>query len=132
MLFKMEKNAPKQDPTKAQLSAAITKLRSYGSSSFASLTDEHGNYLQVAGGGLTCMLEKRGAASGQHFRAHLETPNGIHPDGTILAFSGGQVKLQAGERITSTLVIEAFTAFLQGHELPQVVRWRDISSLLGS
>lgn len=132
MLFEVEKKAPKQDPTEAKVSAAITKLRSYGPSSFASLTDEHGNFLQVAGGGLTCLLERRAPADGKHFRAYLETPSGIHPDGTILAFSGGQVKLQADEWISAPLVIEAFTAFLRGHELPQTIRWRDVTSVLGS
>lgn len=132
MLFEVEKKVPQEDPTTAQVSAAITKLRSYGPSSFASLTDEHRNYLQVAGGGLTCLLEKRVAAGAQHFRTYLETPSGIHRDGTILAFSGGQVKLQADEWISAPLVIEAFTAFLQGRELPQAIRWRDITSLLGS
>lgn len=58
MLFEVEKKAPKQNPTTAQLSTSIMKLRSYGRSSFASLTDEHGNYLQVAGGGITCLLER--------------------------------------------------------------------------
>ncbi|QBE62070.1 hypothetical protein EWM63_02960 [Pseudoduganella lutea] len=132
VLFVVEKKAPKQDPTTAQVIAAITKLRSYGPSSFASLTDAHGNYLQVAGGGLTCLLERRTAAGAQHFRAYLEKPSGIHPDGTTLAFSGGQVKLRADEWISAPLVIDAFTAFLQGHELPQTIRWRDITTLLGS
>lgn len=132
MLLEVEKKVPKQNPTTAQVSAAITKLRSYGPSSFASLTDEHGNYLQVAGGGLTCLLERRAAAGAQHFRAYLETPSGIHPDGTILAFGGSQVKLQADEWISVPLVIEAFTAFLQDHTLPQTLRWRNITSLLSS
>lgn len=132
VLLEVEKKSPKQDPTTAQVSAAITKLRSYGPSSFASLTDEHGNYIQVAGGGITCLLERRVAAGAQHFRAYLETSSTIHPDGTILAFCGAQVKLQADEWISAPLVIEAFTAFLQGHELPQTIRWRDITSLLGN
>lgn len=132
MLFEVEKKARMHDPTKAQVSAAITKLRSYGPSSFASLTDEQGNYLQVAGGGLTCLLERRLAANAQHYRAYLATPSGIQPDGTVLAFSGGQVKLQADEWVSAPLVIEVFTAFLQGHELPQAIRWRDITSLLNA
>jgi hypothetical protein len=129
MLFEVENEAPKRDPAAAQVSAAITKLRSYGPSSFASITDAQGSYLQVAGGGLTCLLERRAAAGGQHFRAYLEAPGGIHPDGTILAFSGGQIKLQADEWLSAPLVIEAFTAFLQGHALPASIRWRDITPI---
>ena len=85
----------------------------------------------MAGGGITCLPERRAVAGPQHFRAYLEKPSTIHPDGTVLAFSGGEVKLRADEWISAPLVIEAFTAFLQGHELPQTIRWRDITSVLG-
>ena len=132
MLFEVEKKAPKQNPTTAQLSTSIMKLRSYGRSFFASLTDEHGNYLQVAGGGITCLLERRTAADAQHFRGYLETPSVVHPDGTILAFNGGQVKLQADEWLSALVVIEAFTSFMQGHAFPQTIQWRNITSLLNS
>ena len=132
MLFEVEKKSPKQNPTEAQVAAALMQLRSYGPSSFASLTDRDGNYLQVAGGGLTCLLEKRAMASGQHFRAYLETPSGSHPDGTVLAFNGGEVKLQADEWIPTPLVIQAFTAFLQGRVPPQTIRWRNVTSLFDS
>jgi len=132
VLLEVEKKAAKQDPTAAQVGAAIMKLRSYGPSSVASLTDGYGNYLRVAGGGLTCLLEKRDAPRGQHFRAYLETPGGIHPDGTVLAFGGGEIKLQADEWISAPLVIQAFTAFLQGHALPQAIRWRNVTSLFDS
>lgn len=54
MFLEIEERLLKQDPATAQVVAAITKLRSHRPSSFASLTDEHGNYLQVAGGELTC------------------------------------------------------------------------------
>lgn len=132
MLFEVEKNPPRQDPTAAQVSSAIAKLRSYGPSSFASLTDELGNYLQVAGGGPTCLLEKRSVVDRKHFRAYLETPSGIHPDDTILAFSGGEVKLRADEWISVPLVTQAFTAFVHGNDLPQSFQWREITSLLRS
>lgn len=132
VLFEVEKKQPKQDPTAAQVSSQIAKLCSYGPSSFASLTDELGNYLQVAGGGLTCLLEKRTVVDGKHFRAYLETPSGIHPDGTILAFSGGQVRLRADEWLSAPLVTQYFTAFLHGNELPHSIRWREITSLLSS
>ena len=132
VLFEVEKKARMLDPSTAHVSAALKKLRSYGPSSFASLTDKQGNYLQEAGGGLTCLLERRVASGAHHFRAYLETPSGLHSDGIILAFAGGEVTLQADEWISGLLVIEAFTAFLQGNELPQTIRWRDITSLLGN
>jgi hypothetical protein len=62
----------------AQLRSAITGLRSYGPSSYASLTDEQGNYLQVAGGGITCLLERRDAATGRHYRAYHDIASKLY------------------------------------------------------
>jgi hypothetical protein len=52
MLLEVENREPVENASAADVHDAISKLRSYGPSSFASLTDEHGSYLQVAGGGV--------------------------------------------------------------------------------
>ena len=116
----------------AQVRAAITGLRSYGPSSFAALTDEGGNYLQVAGGGITCMLERRDAAGGRHYRACRDVPSKVYPDGTILAFGGGDIRLMADEWFTAPMVLEVFLAFLGGLGLPASVKWRDITDVLNA
>lgn len=36
----------------------LKQLKSYGPNSYATLTDSEGNYLQVAGGRVTCFVEK--------------------------------------------------------------------------
>lgn len=41
----------------AQLIKELKKLKSYGPSSFACITDDNGNYVQVAGGRSTCFIE---------------------------------------------------------------------------
>jgi len=129
MLFEVEKKTPVESAEAADVRAVIPKLRSYGPSSYASLTDAQGNYLQVAGGGVTCMLEWRDAVNRRHYRAHLDAPSKVFPEGAILSFSGGEVKLRADEWLTAPMVEEAFLAFLKGEPLPASLQWRDISSM---
>jgi len=127
MRLEVEKNPPVENVSDAQVRTAIMALRSYGPSSFASLTDAQGSYLQVAGGGITCMLEHRDAATGRHYRGYHDTPSKVYPDGTILVFGGGEMKLMADEWFTASMVADVFLAFLNGHEFPASVRWRDVS-----
>jgi hypothetical protein len=130
MRLEIEKKPSIEGATAPQVQKAIVALRSYGPSSFASLTDGLGNYLQVAGGGVTCMLERRDAASGRHFRAYHDAPSKVFADGTVLAFGGGNIKLMADEWLTAPMVLEVFLAFLEGHELPPWTRWRDMTETL--
>ena len=132
MLLEVEKKPAIENATAADVRAVIPKLRSYGPSSYASLTDAQGSYLQVAGGGVTCLLEWRDAVNRRHFRAHLDAPSKVFPDGTILAFSGGEVKLKADEWLTVPIVEEAFLAFLKGESLPLAIKWRDITAMFGN
>lgn len=130
MRLEVEKQAPINNVTEKQLLSAIAALRSYGQSSFASLTDEQGNYLQVAGGGVTCMLERRDAVSGRHFRGYKGEKSKVFPDGTALVFGGGEVHLAADEWFSAKEVSEVFSAFLCGTNLPSSVNWRDMTALL--
>jgi hypothetical protein len=79
-------------PTLAQIKRAIKSLRSYGPSSYASLTAADGSYLQVAGGGVTCMVEHFNAGNGTRSRVFHDKPNPVFPDGAILAFRGGNFR----------------------------------------
>lgn len=128
MILEIEKRASIDNATAVDIRAVIPKLRSYGPCSFASLTDAEGNYLQVAGGGVTCMLERRDAVNRRHYRAHLDTPSKVFPEGTILSFGGGEVKLRADEWLTATMVEETFLAFLEGKAFPASLQWRDVSA----
>lgn len=56
MKFDIEGKAGIAAPTQAQIRRAIKSLRSYGPSSYASLTDDGGNYVQVAGRRWRCLL----------------------------------------------------------------------------
>ena len=128
MRLEVENRPIIEDVTERQIRATVRKMRSYGPSSFASITSSDGSYLQMAGGGITCMLERRDQATGRHWRAHSKMPNPIHPDGTILAFGKGQeVRLRSDEWLSADLVADAFCQFLRSEELPITLDWRDIT-----
>lgn len=129
MRLEVEGRPPIDNVSDGQVRAAVLALRSYGPSSYASLTDEEGNYLQVAGGGVTCMLEMRDVEAKRHYRAYHDIERAIHPDGTLLVFGGGEIPLKADEWFAAASVAEAFIAFLKGEELPGSIKWRDVSEL---
>ncbi|ATQ42354.1 hypothetical protein CSW64_07970 [Caulobacter mirabilis] len=130
MRLEVERRSPVEQPTEKQVRSAILKLRSYGPHSYASLTDEHGSYLQVAGGGVTCLLERHDASTGKHFRAFHGKPSSVFADGTALVFSGGAVRLRSDEWFSSAVVAEAFSAFTCGSPLPEGISWRDVTESL--
>jgi hypothetical protein len=105
-------------------------LRSYGPSSFASLTDAEGNYLQVAGGGVTCMLERRDVVAGRHLRGYKNERSNVFPDGTTLVFGGGQLRLLADEWFTAAEVLAVFLPFLRSEPPPLWIQWRDVTTTL--
>jgi hypothetical protein len=129
MRLEVESRPPIDNATEAQVRTAVLGLRSYGPSSFASMTDEAGNYLQVAGGGVTCMLEMRDASTGRHYRAYHDVDRPTHPDGTLLVFGGGEIALRADEWFAAPLVADAFVSFLKGEKLPSSIKWRDVTDL---
>ena len=53
MRFEVENKPPIEGPSARRVRAGILSLRNRGRSSFATLTDERGNYLLAAGGALT-------------------------------------------------------------------------------
>src|SRR4051812_15543567 len=58
MIFQIEGKPALNEPSAIRLRLALKSLRSYGPSSYASLTDDKGNYIQGAGGDVTCMVER--------------------------------------------------------------------------
>jgi hypothetical protein len=129
MRLEVEGRVPINDVSEAEVRSVVAKLRSYGPSSFASLTDESGNYLQVAGGGVTCMIERRDVSKGRHYRAFQDKKSAVFADGTALVFSGGEVKLASNEWFVSQDVEDTFLAFLRGEPLPPRIKWRDITDI---
>lgn len=129
MRLEAERKPQVIDPTEKRIRSTIMALRSYGPSSFASLTNNRGGYLQVGGGGVTCLLEWRDGATGNHYRAFHDTPSTVFADGTVLAFSGGRIPLHSDEWFTATVVADAFCAFAKGLDLPDSIRWRSVAPM---
>lgn len=123
MRFEIQNKATIDGPTELQLKRAIKSLKSYGSSSFASLTDSDGSYIQVGGGGVTCLVERFDASSGVRQRGYHK-PNAAFPDGTISVFGGGQIPMKSDEWFMAGQVVEIFLAYLRTAPEPEYLRWR--------
>jgi hypothetical protein len=113
------------EPKESQVKRTIELLKSYGPCSYASLTDASGNYVQVAGGGVSCMIERYEATSQRRFRAFHDKPSAVRPDGTILSFRAGNIQMRSDEWFLSTKVTEIFVAFLNRDAFPSDVHWRN-------
>lgn len=130
MILECENKPPLSDPSPKRLAVRLKTLRSFGLSSYASLSDGVGGYVQMAGGGGLCLLEWRDAASGRHFRAWHKGRSAAFPDGTLLCCGAGRIAMQADEWFAIDKVIEAFTCFLAGEAWPADIRWRDVGDWL--
>lgn len=124
MLFEREGKPPIKNPTPSQVRRALSSLRSYGPSSYASLTDDSGSYIQVAGGGVACLLELYRADRGERLRGFGDVQSKAHPDGTLLVFRGGEIPMMADEWFAIDQVADAFCCFLEGREFPAGIHWR--------
>lgn len=124
MILECEDKSAISNPKASQIRKALSSLRSYGPHSYASVTDDANNYLQVAGGGASCLLELYRANTDERFRAYGNVKNKAFPDGTLLIFRGGQIPMMADEWMKIEEVIEAFNCFLENREFPSVIHWR--------
>lgn len=115
------------DVSQAQLIKTLKKLKSYGPTSFACITDDEGSYVQVAGGRFTCFIERYDAKSRRLFRGYHSNSSTNFEDGTLLSFGGGRVELKKDEWFNIDEVIEVFSLFSQNQDLPENVYWRDIN-----
>lgn len=125
MRLEIEGKAAVDNPRESQLAKAINALRSYGPSSYASLTDDDGNYVQIAGGGVSCMIERYDASTQRRYRAFHDKPSPVRPDGTILSFRAGDIAMRSDEWFMAKQVLEVSRAFLIGESYPDYVGWRD-------
>jgi hypothetical protein len=124
MKLEVEGKAGVSNATPAQIARAIRSLKSYGRSSYASLTNESGSYVQVAGGGVSCMVELFDAAVEVRSRAFHDKPSASRPDGTILVFGAGNLPMRSDEWFMANQVVEIFLAFHAAAPFPNYVSWR--------
>ena len=124
MLLACEGKPSIQNPKPSQIRKVLLTLRSYGPSSYASLTDDAGSYVQVAGGGVSCLLELYQADTGKRLRAYGDVQNKACPDGTLLVFRAGEIPMMADEWFMADQVADAFCCFSEGREFPAGIHWR--------
>jgi hypothetical protein len=119
------------NPSLKMVARQLRYLKNGGKSSFASLSDKEGNWVQVGGGKATCFLERKKFQTGRIYRAWQEKP--VLPkefDQTILTFGGGICQLAQQEWFEINQVVDVFEAFLLQKAYPFYIHWRDITSLL--
>jgi hypothetical protein len=119
-----ENKAALSSPTVGQIERTILGLRSNGKHSFASITAPDGTYLQVAGGGTTCLLERFDAIAKLRCRAFTSRIHPVLPDGTILVFRAGKMPMRSDEWLMASEVVRAFCFFRAGEPLPESILWR--------
>jgi hypothetical protein len=119
-----------ENPSEELVRAIILGLQQ-GGSTFASLTDEAGNYIQVAGSRPWCVIERRHLKPLKHERAFQETPKPKYKDGAKLSTGAGELSLKHDEWFLLKDAAELAVSFLRQEEVPARVQWRSMNEMLG-
>jgi hypothetical protein len=127
-LLEVEHREPKHEPTVDEIKAVVTALGTSGST-FASLTNPEGGYLQVAGRRPWCVIERRVFNPTEHSRAFQDTPNPKYNDGAKLRTGAGDITLKHDEWFLLKDAAEIFEAFRTGAQLPAQVKWRSMNEM---
>lgn len=130
MFLDGEGRTPIRDPSEDQVRELVLGLQ-IGQTSFASLTDEAGNYVQVAGSRPWCTVERRRASPLSHEKAYQVTPRPKYKDGAKLRTGAGDISLNHDEWFLLKDAAEIFVAFLRRDAFPTQVNWRSMNETLG-
>ena len=129
MRLEGENRRPNDNPSEEEVRTLILGLR-VGETSFASLTNEVGDYVQVAGSRPWCLIELRQSGP-THERAFQDTPSPKYKDGAKLRTGAGDITLRHDEWLLLKDAAEVFVAFLRGEPFPSHVKWRSMNDSLG-
>ena len=133
MLFEVEGKASVEQPKLAFIERSLRELKSYSKHTFASLQHSDGSYMQVAGGQVTCILERRDVGSSRMLRGYLAKARAPFVGTQMLSFGGGTVLAEPDEFLfMEDDVIPAFQAFFDRQPLPADVKWRMLDLKLTS
>lgn len=130
MLLEAQEQPPVRNPSENEVRTLVLSLR-VGAISFASITDETGDYVQVAGSRPWCVIERRSLRPVRHERAFQETPTAKYKDGAKLRTGAGEISLQHDEWFLLKDAAEVFVAFLKRDAFPGHVRWRPMNESFG-
>lgn len=129
MLLEVEGKKPEQVREFARIEIALKALNALGPHSFAILTRQDGSYIQVAGGGEKCFIEKRDVIENTHWRAYLaktfDTPSDLEP----FEFGSGQIEIASNEIFSIDAVISIWRAFFNSEPYPEETMWRDMTDM---
>lgn len=114
------------DVVQKDIIKTLKRLRSYGPISFACISDDEGNYMQAAGGRVTCFVERYDAESKKLFRGFHSNSSTNFEDGTLLSFGAGRVQLKKDEWFNIDEVIELFSRFNEKQAFPENIYWREM------
>lgn len=104
----------------------LLKLKSYGKNSFAILSDDRGNFIQVAGGGVTCVVERKSFGESTIYRAFLIEPRNKYEGLQEIYFGGGSLKVNPNEILFISDVIDCFKSFYDNISYPKSINWTDV------
>lgn len=124
MLLEIEGKKPVQVQDFALVEKTLRSLKSYGPASFAILTKEDGSYVQVAGGRLTCVVERRLPGSAGNERACYHQTRVPFDGRQTLMFGSGRLEVEPDELLFIDDVIALFRAFWDDTPYPETVTWR--------
>ena len=129
-LLEGENFDPIEGPTPAKVRDVIESLGKY-ETSFAVLTLPSGNYVQAAGDGEFCTLEKREHDPIRHCKAHYSEGSEVSTNKKHLITGAGEMTLEPDEFIRLSDAADFFEAFLEGRSDPNQIAWRSLNEFLG-
>ncbi|MBX9859703.1 MAG: hypothetical protein K2Y20_08960 [Sphingomonas sp.] len=122
--------SPIREPSEQQVRYSVLALKN-GGSSFLSVTDELGNYIQIAGSRPWCFIEHRQIKPLNHSRAYRDTPVPKYEDGAKIHTGAGDIELMHDEWFLLKDAAEIAVGFLKGESFPKGVNWRSLNEMLG-
>ncbi|WP_136444012.1 hypothetical protein [Pacificoceanicola onchidii] len=124
MLLEAENKNPVRVADFSTVERVLRGLKSHGKTSFASLTKDDGSFVQVAGGRVTCILERRAKGSSDIQRAFLFDVKSPFKGTQTLVCGAGHIEHQPDEGLFIDDVIACFRAFFKGWDFPSEIGWR--------
>ena len=129
MTLEGEGFAQVSNPTEGDVRGAVLGLARSGTS-FVSLEDETGNYIQVAGSRPWCVLERRQVAPLIHQRAFQDTPSPKYLDGAKISTGAGEITMKSDEWFLLKDAADVFVSFLNRQAPPAHIQWRSLNEML--
>ena len=107
----------------------LSRLRTYGQTSYASLTREDGAFLQVGGGGNTCVIEYHDPGRSVHLRARKHTATVPFTGPQTIKFGGGELIVAPEQLFQIADVLEVFEEFLASNSVSEEYLWEPLEFL---